>query len=400
MLKNIFYLSLVNISNYIIPLFLIPYAIHALGFDYYGRFSFALAIISYFVLLVDFGIGLIGTKEICENPHERNKITYTILFVKLILFCISCVILIFIVLFFKLDIKLYSLFIFYLFGVGFTTSWYFQAIENMKILTISTLIPKLIFLPMIFIFVKDKYDIYIYTFLWVIPFFISTLICILYIMYKESFHACNSSDVKLILEKSYPMFVSLISIRLYTVTNTVIIGLLINDTAVGVFSSFERLIRAIISITSPINSVLYPRINKIKSNLILYRKYIRLLTVCQTFIFMFIVVFIFILYDHIIPFILSNDVLLYKKEFYIFAIALIVVPFSNILGTLILIPMNLIKEHQRVILLSSICHVIYIYPFVYFFGLSGGIIAYILTESIVLIGMLYFVIKIRFFNCE
>ena len=72
--KNFSYLSLVQLINYGLPLIIIPFLISKLGLDKFGLINYAVALSSYFLVIVDFGFNLHGTKEVKKNLNFLIKI--------------------------------------------------------------------------------------------------------------------------------------------------------------------------------------------------------------------------------------------------------------------------------------------------------------------------------------
>ena len=68
--ENIFSLSTIEFINKIIPLITYPYLTRILGPSVFGVYVFALAIIGYFKLFIDFGFDLSATKKIAENKFK------------------------------------------------------------------------------------------------------------------------------------------------------------------------------------------------------------------------------------------------------------------------------------------------------------------------------------------
>lgn len=70
-IKNSFYLYLVQGLNYLLPLITLPYLLIVLSSEDFGKYSFAFATSQFLILLVDFGFNLSATKKIAENSESE-----------------------------------------------------------------------------------------------------------------------------------------------------------------------------------------------------------------------------------------------------------------------------------------------------------------------------------------
>ena len=62
-IKNSFWLTILQCVNTIVPMLTIPYITRVLGTSEYGNFSTALNWIIYFQVIVEYGFGLTGAKK-------------------------------------------------------------------------------------------------------------------------------------------------------------------------------------------------------------------------------------------------------------------------------------------------------------------------------------------------
>ncbi|HCJ3408385.1 TPA: oligosaccharide flippase family protein, partial [Klebsiella pneumoniae] len=62
--RETIYLYLVQISNIILPLVLVPYLAHVLGVEFFGKLSYAQAISYIAIFFVDFGFNFSAARNI------------------------------------------------------------------------------------------------------------------------------------------------------------------------------------------------------------------------------------------------------------------------------------------------------------------------------------------------
>lgn len=83
-IKNTFWLTLAETISRFLRLILIIYAARILGAGDYGKLTFALSFVSFFVIFSDFGISPLITRELSQDK-EKEKEFYSVIFLKIIL---------------------------------------------------------------------------------------------------------------------------------------------------------------------------------------------------------------------------------------------------------------------------------------------------------------------------
>ncbi len=188
--KNLTWLTLLQIANYLIPLIILFYIIPILGKELFGRISYAQNIVYYFTLFINYGFEYYATRYISTNRENKQKVRnifWTVLKQKFILLLISTFGLFF--LYFFVDKvnqnPLLYLFVF-LINVGFVLfpNWFFTGMEKMKQMAIFNFLIKLLGLILTLWLVKTADDYLLFPLFSSVSFIICGAIALLYVIKK------------------------------------------------------------------------------------------------------------------------------------------------------------------------------------------------------------------------
>ncbi|WP_195267588.1 oligosaccharide flippase family protein [Eubacterium sp. 1001713B170207_170306_E7] len=273
LIKNTIMLYVLQFSNYFFSFITVPYQTRVLGPEFYGKIGLATALMVYFQLFTDFGFILSATEEVALNRENKkiiSKVYTSVTVLKIIFgFFSFAVMLILCTIFtkFREDSLLYFL---YLAGTvinSFLPDYLYRGLERMSDITYRTLFTKGLFTILIFIFLKKPED-YI-----VVPILIGigNLIAVFWSNWhiqnrlKIRFLKINKTDIGITFKKSASFFLSRIMSTLYTATNTVILGMIGNNSSlVGYYTASDKLITTGKSALSPISDSVYPYMVKNK----------------------------------------------------------------------------------------------------------------------------------------
>ena len=95
--KNIGFLTLSQVANYLLPLVTIPYVTRIVGPENFGLIEFAQSTLLYLIVLVNFGFNRTATRQIAANPNNMvlvSRVFSEVVTAKLVLFIASFVIMI------------------------------------------------------------------------------------------------------------------------------------------------------------------------------------------------------------------------------------------------------------------------------------------------------------------
>lgn len=280
LIQNFSYLSSLQIFNLIIPLLTYPYLIRTLGSEKFGLVFFAQAVIGYLVIFVSFGFNLSATKEISinrENNKKLNEIFSSVIIIKGILFLLSFAFLALILYFLEESEGNKLLFYFTMWRCLYEflfPLWFFQGIEKMKYITIITLISRIIFLTLIFIFIREPEHYILVPVMYGIGAIASGVISII-IVYNHNVKISLQpwNKLKYYFKDSFPLFISNLSTSIAINTNKVILGIFAGMQEVAYYELAEKLSLIMKTPIQLIGQAIYPGVAQKKDQIFLKKSF-------------------------------------------------------------------------------------------------------------------------------
>jgi PST family polysaccharide transporter len=140
LVRNLLSMSMAQAVNVLLPVITFPYLTRVLGIEQFGLINYALALASLFVVFVDFGFTLTGTRDVAAVRHDRralSELVSTRWTAQALLLIIACSVFVGLVLAFP-RLQRDAIIYFLTFGVVPATSllpgWYFQGTEQFQLL--------------------------------------------------------------------------------------------------------------------------------------------------------------------------------------------------------------------------------------------------------------------------
>ncbi|KAA8999850.1 flippase [Affinibrenneria salicis] len=399
LLNNIFHLTILQGSTYILPLIVFPYLVRTLGTEKYGLFIFCQVIVQYLTLISDFGFNFSSTQEIARNQEDKTKITkifWTTIWAKFFLMIVA--IFIFWVLGFFINEIRSVFFIIIMFspqilGGIILPVWLFQGKEEMKIISISSLISRIASIIFIFILVKGPGDIYVAALMQSSISLLTAMLVLIYSFNKKwvgHIYFCLQ-DTVILIKDSVAFFISVLSVNLYTSLPTLIVGVVLGTESVAYYNIANTVRNAMQGLFNPISQSLFPRINSLYvSNYYDAKKLIMKSIKIVAIIFSLMSVSVFVLSPYIIYIITG-----YENEVIIIILrCLCIIPFvsavCNILGVQTMITHGFKKQFSLLTLFWGVFNLIIIFPLIHWFGVLGSAWSVLITETLVLLSFYIF----------
>lgn len=262
--KNYFYNLMYQILAILIPLITTPYVSRVLGAKGLGDYNYTMGIVTYFGIVAVTGTATFGNREIAmhqNNRKERSRLFWEIFAFRGISTLLTLILYAVFLNHWLLQYR--ELFLIQLFTVAswvVDVSWFCQGMENFKITALRNMFVKILGTILIFLFIKTKNDVSIYTFIYSFTLFLGNLTMWSYVF--KNVDAVSLSELNIFRNTTgiMQLFAPVIAIQIYTVLDSTMLGSLDNTVQVGYYSQADKIIKLALTIISSFVTVLLPRI--------------------------------------------------------------------------------------------------------------------------------------------
>ena len=152
---------------------------------------------------------------------------------------------------------------FTVFGSILTPSWYFQGIEHMSRMAVINLLTRATSVPLILWLISSPDDLILAVLLSSSTAFLAGALNLwmLYLLHQIAWVPPSADLISESFREGWSLFLSTAAISLYTTSNTVILGFMASNTAVGYFVAASNIVKAVQGLLGPIGQVVFPRIS-------------------------------------------------------------------------------------------------------------------------------------------
>lgn len=397
--KNFIYNSLLKVLNLIFPLITFPYVARILFAEGVGKVEFSLSVIQYFILISQAGIPTYAIRECAKYRYNKEKLTKTvqeILLINLPMVLISYIFF-FITIIFSKNFQNYKILLTIMSLEILTTNigieWFYQAIEEYRLITLRNILVKIFSLFLVFIFIKKESDYTKYGIILVLSVSLGYIYNFFYVnKYISLFKKYKNYNIKKHIKPIMILFGMSMSVSIYVNLDKVMLGLISGDKSVGLYTAANRIIKIIISLITSLGTVLLPRMSFYVHNN--YRYEInKLISKAIDFILMLSIpaaIGIIMLSDSIILLFAGIDYIEAITCIKILSPIIIAIGLSNLIGIQILVSHGKEKLTLFSTLIGSIVNVMLNFILIPKFQQNGAAIATLIAELIVTVVQIIF----------
>jgi len=264
--KNGMWLYLLQIFNMVVPLLTLPYITRILGAKQFGIFTIAVNIIGYYQVVVEYGFAMSATRKVALSENVNNSLSKTfssVFFSRCILMSICFGITVVYILFNHKQLSqciCLTILMITLLGNCIQLNWLFQGMQQMKFITIVSVVSRTLTVIMTFAFVKSIDDLYLYCFLYAVSPVISGVLGLIFAKKCFQIHLVkvDLNDILSEMKSGWYVFTTQLSSKVFGAIGITFLGIFASNEEVGIYSAIQKIPNILILAWTPITQVLYP----------------------------------------------------------------------------------------------------------------------------------------------
>lgn len=399
-IKSLIALSFLQLTNYLLPLAIIPYIIRVIGVEKFGLVSFVQAIIVFLTVVTDYGFNLTSTRKISLHRDKTFLVSETFnntISTKIILALICLGILLLAGLVFEKIQQNYVLFsgaFLLVIGQLLFPVWFFQGLEKMHFISYLNLFAKVITVILVFTMIRVPADHVL-----VLPFYaignIAASLIAFYIInttFGVNFYFPSLKSIATELKEGFALFISSVSVTLYNSSSILILGLFGGDLVTGYYSAAEKVTLVLRQLLSVLSQAIYPHLCKLSiDGMSAIRSFWKKIFAPLLVIIFLLCSLVYVFAQEIAFFLIGH--LSRETSFLIRIMAFIpLIVASNIPSYQTLVAFNLRRRYMSILVTASVIHILLTLILTYYLKATGTAISLLFTELFISAG-LFIVLK-------
>lgn len=265
--NNIILNGLNTITGIVFPIITFPYAARILLPEGIGAINFLNAIIGYIILVTSLGIPMYAVKEIAkfrDDKLKRDILTVEMLSLTFALCFIGYIVVWLLALYIPKIHTHATLFYILSLSILFNSigvNWFYQAVEDFRFITIRAIAVRILSTAALFIFVKHSSDLLIYGIIIVCSTVGNNFINFIHLRKHLDLRAIRLKKLQISrhVKPAIQVFIFNLIVSLYIQLNSIMLGFISGDEAVGYFTAGTKISYIGITLIASIGTVLLPR---------------------------------------------------------------------------------------------------------------------------------------------
>lgn len=247
--KNFSALAILQMLRYLIPLIVLPYVTPIIGLEHFGEIAIASSFTLIVQVFVNYSFGFMGARDIARNRDDKEKVSeivsktllsYVLIYFVMVLLATGVILLvpkfraIWPVIAVSLTWPIFS---------AFVSEWFFQGIEQMQNITIVNVLSRVVFLVLVFVFIKEKEDYLLYPLFNSVGFMIAAVysIVVMFTKYQCRIRVPSLGKTVGYIKQGKDIFLNQVCVLLLNKMPNLLLGTLLGSSSAGLYDAAFRL---------------------------------------------------------------------------------------------------------------------------------------------------------------
>jgi O-antigen/teichoic acid export membrane protein len=279
-------------------------------------------------------------------------------------------------------------------AAAFDISWFFMGVENFGVTVLRNFVVKIVTLISIFTFVKSFDDLNIYIMILSLSLLIGNMT--LFPNLRRYIGKVKFKNLRIWrhLKPSMVLFVPQIATQIYLVVNKTMLGSMTSVQSAGYFDQSDKMIKMILAVVTATGTVMLPHVANAfmkgeveKTKQFLYNSFSFVTALSVPMMFGIAAVA-----RKFVPLFFTDKFLAVTPLMMIESIVILLIAWSNALGTQYLLPTNQNGAFTKSVVLGAVVNIVVNVPFIMLWGALGATMSTVLSE-IAVTGYQLFVIR-------
>jgi O-antigen/teichoic acid export membrane protein len=253
-----------------LTIWLIPFLIIKVGVENYGIYVFAMALVVFFVNVLNYGFSLATVRELAKNKEDSiklNLIFNEVVSVKMVLFVVEYLIFLVLIAIFPKFWEFKQLYLFTSFILVtelFSLRWFFLGIEKVKYTAIINLLGTVGYVLLVLFFIEEKTDFIYIPLLESIGVLIVSIIAFVWVLkkYQLKLKFTSFEEVGSYLKLNFSSFINSLLPATFGNSIVFIVGVFGVPTHVSFMQIGLKITNAFSTLNAILTKVFYPMVNR------------------------------------------------------------------------------------------------------------------------------------------
>lgn len=265
--KNFLYTTFYKVLRIILPLITVPYITRVLGAEKLGIYDYTYSVVIYFQMIAFLGFENYGSRliaENCKDKEELNKVFSAAYYFQIVfsMFAIAAYVL-YLTIFCKENVIVSWVQMLYIVAELFNISWLYFGMEKFQITSAVNIVSRLVSFLGIFIFVKSKDDLILYSVFCAGSLLISSLILWIGAFKYIKFVYATVKEIWGYGKGALVLFFPVLVINIYRTMDKIMLGNMIGMAEVAIYSNADKIVEVPYMILASLGVVTLPKMTNL-----------------------------------------------------------------------------------------------------------------------------------------